>query len=335
MTSRRVGAATAARALIVSLVVVVVVGTRPTIASHSPSPAARPSPAPSGNGLIAVELWNEECGGTDCFTDPEGVVLVRPDGRGARRLPLQESFNPRFSADGRYLAAETEASPDVAAGIAVGLWNARRFRYADRDDDALYEGMDWSPRSDQLVFAKTRLISGHPTRLIRVTAQTGRRRLLGTGRWPAWAPNGRWIAFVDVDGDASQVMIVRPDGRGRRTLTRFRDDPPRSSRITVARWSADGRKVLFRRAVWRADVGYRGNDRLFAVNVTTNAIARVASGSRPSKGLVSPDGRLLATHDAGGVYVARRDGTGRRRIMAPPQRWGVDGFTLADWQPVP
>jgi hypothetical protein len=104
--------------------------------------------------------------------------------------------------------------------------------------------------------------------------------------------------------------------------------------VTVARWSADGRKVLFRRAVWRPDTGYVGSDKLFVVNVGTGRIARVAE-PRQRKGLVSPDARLRATDDAGGVYVARRDGTNRRRIMGPPREWRVAGYTLADWQRVP
>jgi Tol biopolymer transport system component len=249
-------------------------------------------------------------------------VLARPDGSGVRRVPLARSFDPQFSADGRFLAVRV-----FVRGIAIGRWDAPRLRFVDRADWLAYTDMAWSPRSAQLVFARA-YEGTEATKLILVSAPTGRRRTLGTGDNPTWSPNGRWIAFLDTVRATTQVMVTRPDGSGRRTLATF---PDAGTDTTIERWSADGRKVVFRR-----HGGISGDDRLLAVNVSTGAIVGVPwPRRRQPAGVLSPDGRLLALSDANGVYVMRRDGSGRRRILGPPHAWRVDGFTIAAWQPVP
>jgi TolB protein len=35
---------------------------------------------------------------------------------------------------------------------------------------------------------------------------------------PQWSPNGQWIAFRATDDTQSKIVIVRPDGTGRRTV---------------------------------------------------------------------------------------------------------------------
>jgi Tol biopolymer transport system component len=276
--------------------------------------AAAPPPARAGNGLNAVELWSEQwCTTQDCFEDPLGVVVVRPDGGGARRMPFRArsehgpgaSLSPRFSPDGRLLAVQVES-----VGIAVGHPDASGFRYVYRAD-ATYGSPAWSPWSNALVFAAYPETRG---KLVEVSIETGRRRTLGSGEDPTWSPNGRWIAFTGASG----VMITRPDGRGRRTLTHCADD------CTVERWSADGRKVVY---VDGAEGQWR------AVNVATGRNVPVPA---PRYGyLISPDWRLRATSDDRGVYVARRDGSDRRRILGSPQQWGAGSYAVGDWQHLP
>ena len=56
---------------------------------------------------------------------------------------------------------------------------------------------------------------------------------------PQWSPDGQWIVVsANVDGD-TEIYLVRPDGSARRQLTHnaVPDD--------IARWSEDGRRVMF------------------------------------------------------------------------------------------
>ena len=270
----------------------------------------------AANGRIAVVLWSEACGSMDCEQLPDGVVLVRPDGGAARRVPLAGASRPRFSSDGRFLAAEAGWQAPGGPGIAVGAPDARRFRYVDRADWQSYWGMDWSPRSDDLVFAKD---SDSDLLLVRISVETGQRVTLGAGLGPAWSPDGRWIAFRRSVNETPAVWVTSPQGDGTRMLT------PQGG--SVQGWSADGRRVVFRR-----DEGDAG-DGLFAVDVVTGAMTRMKPPHR-RRGLLSPDGRLRVTTGPGGVYVARRDGSHRRRIMGPARRWGSDGYAVCDWQPI-
>ena len=240
--------------------------------------------------------------------------MVRPDGAGALRLPLRDSFAPRFSPDGRRLAVNV----DFPDGIAVGYPDGSGFRYVSRVSDGWHDTPDWSPSSDEIVFAFHKL--DRAPKLIRLSIQTGERRTLGSGTGPKWSPDDRWIAFTDegeLGKSQSRVMITRPDGHGRRTLTRCADV---SDVCATERWSADGRSVVFR------------DSRLYAVNIATRKVTPIRE---PNSGLISPDRRLRATGGHSGVYVARRDGSHRHRILGPPDRWHAFEYRLGDWQHVP
>jgi len=68
--------------------------------------------------------------------------------------------------------------------------------------------------------------------------------------WPAWSPDGRWIAFASGRGGAayaSQVYLVHPDGSGLHAVTRG----PWSHAQPA--WSRDGRSLVVYRSWETAD----------------------------------------------------------------------------------
>jgi Tol biopolymer transport system component len=276
--------------------------------------------ASAANGLIAVELWSEDvCTGEVCSPDPVGVVLVQPDGGWTRRLPLHESYAPAFSPDGRLLAVNDDATYGIAVGYAYG--SGFRHVYNHYSYTRL-STPDWSPTSTDLVFSSE--TEPYRSQLIRVSVQTGQRQTLGSGWGPVWSSDGRWIAFLDEKEDRSRVMIARPDGRGRRTLTSCD-----SAACGGLRWSYAGRSVVF------ADS--RGEDddsdgRDYAVNIATRKVTPIPSSGGDFN---SPDWRLRATSGFDGVYVVRRDGSHRRRILGPPRQWSAYRYALGDWQRLP
>ena len=137
---------------------------------------------------------------------------------------------------------------------------------------------------------------------------------------PQWSPDGQWIvASANVDGD-TEVYLLRPDGTDRRQLTRNNvpDD--------IARWSDDGRRVLFQsersgrlaeysmnleggdvRAEQRDSVISRspdgrtllfesvrdGRGRLFLMSVERTSAREIATARHAEQGSFSPDGRSI------------------------------------------
>ena len=57
--------------------------------------------------------------------------------------------------------------------------------------------------------------------------------------WPAWSPDGRWIAFASNRAGAYKIYIMRPDGSKAALVA------DTTGRATAPRWSTDGRHILF------------------------------------------------------------------------------------------
>jgi TolB protein len=113
---------------------------------------------------------------------------------------------------------------------------------------------------------------------------SGRRRLTRTDPKsavfdgdPAWSPDGRWIAFARISQTRSRIVLIRPDGSGRHTLTSG----------DVPSWSPDGRRLAFQAGgVGAIHVFVIGRDGSGRRQVTTSD----GSDTLPAW---SPDGRRI------------------------------------------
>jgi Tol biopolymer transport system component len=103
---------------------------------------------------------------------------------------------------------------------------------------------DWSPGGRLITFAKLGAI------WVMRADGTGARRLTALGNphglvagWPAWSPNGRWIAYHTFDlspvrlGDT--IHLIHPDGTGERTIT------PEYDPATGATWAPDSKHIAY------------------------------------------------------------------------------------------
>lgn len=109
---------------------------------------------------------------------------------------------------------------------------------------------------------------------------------------PQWSPDGLWLlASANLDGDA-EIYLIRADGSALRQLTRntVPDD--------IARWSTDGRRVLFESARSGATAQY-------SMNLDGSDVRPERPDSVVSR---SPDGKTL-------LFESVRDGRGHLFLM--------------------
>jgi Tol biopolymer transport system component len=129
---------------------------------------------------------------------------------------------------------------------------------------------------------------------------------------PAWSPDGRRIAYSGAGPEQDLIYVVRPDGSGKRLLTR---NGFIESRLA---WSPDGRRLLYdtdHGAIFALDVvGGSGDQRL----------TPDTSHRHHSHGFGwSPDGRKVVYASErtghGDIYVMNADGSGKRRLTRTPR----------------
>jgi Tol biopolymer transport system component len=123
--------------------------------------------------------------------------------------------------------------------------------------------------------------------------------------WPAWSPDGAWIAFASNCRQNYQIYVMRPDGSDVRLVA------PTEGRATAPVWTRDGQHIDFPNAA----------------KSTSRTTARSSSRARLSR----PE---IPSYGSGRPGVRRP--TPETSRVGHPCRWMVSGsrFALADAAPV-
>ena len=154
------------------------------------------------------------------------------------------------------------------------------------------------PRSDESDIMVVAAAGGKPRNLTNSP---------GVADWsPAWSPDGRSIAFFSMRAGGRDLWVMRPDGSGKRRLTRD------ASLNEYPTWSPDGRSIAFQTA----------RDGEFEIYVMSSDGRRQRNLSRhPSRdqwAAWSPDGTWIAfmsmRDGSDDVFVMRPDGSGVRNL---------------------
>jgi Tol biopolymer transport system component len=254
---------------------------------------------------------------------PAGIYLSRADGSGFHRL-VRRGLDPAFSPDGRRLAFTSKRGIWI-----VGIDGHGLQRLTSRDDQAF----DWSPDGKAIVFVRAiaKNVYGGGRYAIVVQPLQGRAHVLvriGQNEEdnqefyePKWSPNGRWIAYLNVEDNRRKngLTLVRPNGKRRhRVVAGARGGVDGSGEELTYAWSPDGR--------WLA---YEDDSNLDSI--LPSGKRRRISAHAESPVVWSPDGKSLAfVSSAGGssgIDVARADGRELRRL-----RPGV-GVSQVMWSP--
>jgi TolB protein len=174
-----------------------------------------------GHNYLAV--WSPD-GSRLAFTsnrdgNPE-IYVANRDGSGLRRITTHPSIDitPTWSPAGNELAFTSDRSgtPQIYIVSADGLGSPRRITtdsYADR--------ATWAPAPYNEIAYAARTGGGYDIKVFDVAS--GERRQItfseGSNESPAYAPNGRHVAFTSTRRGKTQVFTIGRDGRGLRQVT--------------------------------------------------------------------------------------------------------------------
>ena len=297
---------------------VLVAATTATMATPI-SPTARAT-FPGSNGRIAFEREMPAAGHTqtDLFT-------VRADGTGVVRLTRTRSRNelgPSWSPNGSSLAFWRTPAPFGPGSLWVVRGNGSAPHRLTGGIDA--RDPAWNP-------AGTRLVFDSDSDLYTLRASDGRdRRVLTSGRAldfePAWAPDGRSIAFSRgfATGDVGDIYLLN---LGTHSVRRVTHSPAYDHQVA---WAPDGRRLVFERDRSTASS-------IFTVRPDGTGLRRVTAGRHFDIGpAYSPDGTVIAFGSDrrepffDNLWTIHPDGTRLHRLLR--LRFS-EGFP--DWQPLP
>ena len=145
----------------------------------------------------------------------------------------------------------------------------------------------------------------------------------------AFSPDGQWIAFervVNPDAGQAALLMIHPDRSGLRRLT------PDESGAGYARWSPDGKQVLFQSAL----------SALWIVDVASGATHQISDPKDTGEFIDanwSPDGsHIVYRHFTPGspatieLHIANADGSNATTLWVGPIGYGPN---RPDWQAVP
>lgn len=148
------------------------------------------------------------------------IYVVNRNGSNPRRLTTHPGadITPTWSPSGTQIAftSDRTGTPQiyVMGSDGLGLRQLTRESYADRPT--------WSPAPYNEIAYAARTGPGNDIKIIELA--TGQVRQLtfgeGTNESPAFAPNGRHLAFMSTRSGKSQIFTIARDGRDLRQLTR-------------------------------------------------------------------------------------------------------------------
>jgi TolB protein len=148
------------------------------------------------------------------------IYIMNRDGSNVRRITNHPAIDstPTWSPTGAQIAFTSErgGSPGIyVVGIdGLGLRRISSDSYADR--------ATWSPAPLNEIAYAARTGPGYDVKVLNIASGQTRQITFGEGsnESPAWAPNGRHLAFTSTRAGRTQVFTVDLDGKNVRQITR-------------------------------------------------------------------------------------------------------------------
>jgi Tol biopolymer transport system component len=292
---------------------------------------------PGADGRIAFQASD---------SDSSDIWAMNPNGTGVTNVtatPDADDFEPSWSPDGRRIAFTSSRGEDRAGPTAVYVTGSaggvlRRLRAVGLSQTS----PAWSPDGTRIAFSVCTRRPAEGERCTSAQIAVARasdggglrfvtrplRSVNAVDSKPAWAPNGRSLAFTrTVDDGYNEIWVIGLDRRGLRRL--LRDDSQVDHNPS---WSPDGRRIAFVSDIDGDDaiyvIGANGKGRQRVVGETSDEDdsdpddpQTVSAVSNPA---FAPSGRRLVYSAGGELWTIGINGTGRTRLTDV-------GADEADW----
>jgi Tol biopolymer transport system component len=244
------------------------------------------SPAWSPDGTRIAFQGQDNRGDSD-------IYVVRGDGSGRTELTFSTAFDgdPAWSPDGTQIAFESTraGNSDVFAIAADGSKETQLTTSPSFDGDPA-----WSPDGSRIVFTSVRdgnkeiyVMNADGSGQTRLTSNAGTVKNVDTDavdQDPAWAPDGRTIAFESTRDGNFEIYSMNADGSGQTRLT------DHLGLDALPEWSPDGKLIAFEsnragkghRDVWTMRAGGSGLRRLTFGDTADSPPSWQPLGPRPA-----------------------------------------------------
>jgi TolB protein len=218
--------------------------------------------------------------------------------------------------------------------LAIAKPDGRGVRQLPRTKQVSDDYPDWSPDGSTIAFTRCPLANGSCGIFTMRSDGTRVKRLGPPGddrALPAWAPNGKRIAYSRYWGGVqndqikfAEIYVMSAGGGAARRVTSMTAGKPFSADVNHPSWSPDGKQLVFE--VANSSRGEPANARaLFVVNVDGSDLRQLTpwnlnAGGRPDW---SPNGKLIlfkapATRQHGNLYTIAPDGAGMQQLTNYP-----------------
>jgi Tol biopolymer transport system component len=262
--------------------------------TQSTSSVGGASWSPDGDALAFFEA-----------NSPDWMVLSRPfDRRSAQsqivsidvatRIRTERTsgpgakLTPQWRADGRIAYFNFDA-----AGTSGGI----RFTDNSVGPDGQLVGAHWSADGKRMVFQRT--LAGKFPFVVPAFSRDPQFRLLRTGAFPSFSPDGRRIvcsnsgsvsSTVGQSGDTHSLFVIDADGANGRVL--FTD---KSRSVPAAAWSPRGDRIAFSRGVTHPNPRNYGPSEIATIAPDGSGLTTLTPGGEGNYGFPSwsPDGKRL------------------------------------------